>query len=345
MKGFAILRNETKLIKIGFSLSAVISLLFLFCFLWGREPFRFDGYVLQTDVVGQYGDFVGGVFGTIISIVLLYFTFRTQHKDVENHMKVYKEESLNKLFFHILELYNKTLERYIVDYGDTMKLYGKEALHYHYEQLYSSFQTDDMEDCNVIRKKAVSTFQTFYASTQDFSPVFFRTVYSLLNLLDSNDKDTEKERIRLMKVLRSQLTNTELIMLRYNSMTKIGSKSTELINRFNILKHLAPMDLLEYKPWSKKMTREERDFTNQLLMIIKQNIKKVFNKSVRTNNIESYSNNIMNYNTHVSLNTSKSELKICLYIKNGDIPNSHSLIKGINKLSPSERLSLLHQHK
>ena len=77
----------------------------------GRSPFSWSGFELQTDVVGQYGDFVGGVIGTILSVFLLYLTFRAQHKDLENHVKVYKGESLYNLFFHMLDLYNNTLEQ------------------------------------------------------------------------------------------------------------------------------------------------------------------------------------------------------------------------------------------
>lgn len=332
--------NDMCQIKFYLTISVILVLLSLFGFSWGRSLFHLCGFTLQTDVVGQFGDFVGGVVGTIVSVVLLYFTFKTQHTDVENKNKMYKEESVNKLFFHMLDLYNDTLNRYVVNDGETLNLKGKEALHYQYEQLYEDFQVDDNADINVIRKKAKATFQVFYANTQDISPIFFRTVYSLLKILDIDDQDTERERIRLMKILRAQLSNTELIMLRYNAMTRMGKKSYELINKFNIMKHLFPMDLLEYKPWSKKMTLEERTFTNQLLMIVKQNIKKVLREN---SNIESYSNNIMCYNTHVSINAAKTELKVCLFIKNGIIPNSHSLVKGIQELSSNERMSLLHQ--
>ena len=348
MKVKEIFQSDTKLIKSSIVISVVLFLLFLICFSWGRDLFRINnGYQLETDVVGQFGDFVGGVIGTIISVVLLYFTFKAQHTDVENHMKVYKEESLNKLFFHMLELYNATLNRFVVDIVDeegvSMRLYGKEALHYQYEQLYAGFQIEVNDNRTLIRKKAVSAFQSFYASTQDFSPIFFRTVYGILNLLNTNDSQTEQVRIGLMKVLRFQLTSTELIMLRYNAMTKMGSKSTLLINKFNMLKHLPPMDLLEYKVWSSKMTLEEREFTNQLLMIIKQNIKKALKEHSKEVKTHSYSNNILVYNTHVSINELKSDLRVCIFVRNGVIPNNYSLIKGIQKLSSREKLSFMHQ--
>lgn len=335
MKG----RSETFWIKFCCFFCLIISLAFLFGFMHGRSPFSWSGFELQTDVVGQYGDFVGGVIGTILSVFLLYLTFRAQHKDLENHVKVYKGESLYNLFFHMLDLYNNTLEHFIEEDEDGNRYVGKEALHYKYEQFYNDFDSQNCIDPNKSRKHALYYFQMFYSMTEDFSPIFFRTIYGAVSLLNNEDKDTEPERIRLMKLLRSQLTNTELIMLRYNAMTVEGRKFKALIVKFNLLKHLRPMDLLEYKYWSDKMTYEERGYTNVLLIIMRNNLTKVLKGK---HLIESYSNNIMLYNTHVSLNKAGNELQICLYIKNNIMPNKSSLIKGILKLTPQDRISLLH---
>lgn len=333
-------RDEMYWIKRSVYFSMIISFIFLLAFMYGREPFTFIDYILDTDVVGQYGDFVGGVIGTILSVVLLYSTFKMQHQDAENHMKVYKEESLYKLFFHMLESYNNIMNRFTVrDVGDN-ELRGKEALHYYYEAMYTDFQPANYKRFNLNRKIAVNFFQTFYDSTLDVSPVFFRTVYGALKLLDTDDKDTETERIKLMKVLRTQMTSTELIMLRYNSMTKEGKKSSEPLRRFNLLKHLPLMDLMEYKPWGIKMTFAERNRINRLLYFISQNIKKVLNTD---SSQESYSNDQLAFNTHVSTNEKKTELQLCLYINEKQLPNKASLILGIRKLTSDERLALLEQ--
>lgn len=60
------------LIRVILVASVLITLLFLWAFLHERVIFKYDGYVLATDVVGQFGDFIGGVIGTIVSICLLY---------------------------------------------------------------------------------------------------------------------------------------------------------------------------------------------------------------------------------------------------------------------------------
>ena len=58
------------------ALSIIIGIIFTFGFLHGRVLFKWDEYVLNTEVVGHYGDFIGGAIGTLVSIVLLYYTLK-----------------------------------------------------------------------------------------------------------------------------------------------------------------------------------------------------------------------------------------------------------------------------
>lgn len=53
---------------------------------------------VATDIVGQYGDFVGGVVGTILSIVLLYYTFGLQREDSKKNARIYELQQLNDKF-------------------------------------------------------------------------------------------------------------------------------------------------------------------------------------------------------------------------------------------------------
>ena len=87
-------------------ISAALALFFFVCFLFNRTLFRLD---LQTDteIVGQYGDFVGGVIGTIVSTVLLYFTFKQQREDSEANALVYKKEQMNDTFYQLIDQYHK----------------------------------------------------------------------------------------------------------------------------------------------------------------------------------------------------------------------------------------------
>ena len=182
-------------------------------------------------------------------------------------------------------------------YTDDEELQGKEALHFELIELHNQFVVRDKENIN--RKQAVSLFLNFYSLSRDFSPIYFRSLFRAFKLLEASDKSLKVQSIQLMKVLRAQLSDSELALLRYNCMTKQGAKFVPLVNKFNLLKHLPPLELMEYKGWSEQMTLEERGCTNMLLLETKHNIQKVLETA---SSIESYSNNPRKYNFNVSTN-------------------------------------------
>lgn len=330
------LKSHITYVNIICILSIAISILFTFGFLHGRVLFKWDEYVLNTEIVGHYGDFIGGAIGTLVSIVLLYYTLKLQRRDSENNVQVYKQQQLNDLFFHLLKQYDDILKSLKTKTSDNKKQQGREALHFKLKEMYEQFDVKENDSQN--RKHAVSLFLNFYSLSREFSPIYFRTLFRVFKLLETSDKCLRVHSIQLMKILRAQLSDSELALLRYNSMSKQGSKFVPLINKFNLLKHLPPLELMEYKRWSKKMTLEERGCTNVLLLETKHNIQKVLET---LSSVESYSNNPRKYNINVSSNDEATELKVYLYINKNVILNDSDLIRGIYKLAEDERLSLL----
>lgn len=93
-------KGYVKRVNFMCTLSALLALILFLGFLHKRTLFRFE-YPLDTEAVGQYGDFIGGVVGTIISAVLLYFTFKLQREESESNALVYKKEQLNDTFYRL----------------------------------------------------------------------------------------------------------------------------------------------------------------------------------------------------------------------------------------------------
>ena len=97
---------------------------------------------LATDVFGQYGDFIGGFIGTLLSVVLLYYTLKSQIESTKSQIKsaidnskVYVSQQFNETFFHLLNQYNSIIQSLIIeseDDAEKIKYQGKEALHYIY---------------------------------------------------------------------------------------------------------------------------------------------------------------------------------------------------------------------
>ena len=203
-----------KSIKIAIIVCVGLVLVFLVLFLVNRQ---YDySWPLATDIVGHYGDFVGGFVGSLLSVVLLYYTFRSQISESKENAKVYIKQQFNETFFHLLHQYNSIVGTISVKVeNDEPALHGKEALHYYVQQMQSEFDKGEFYEN---RKEAVGCFMNLYAAHEDFMPIYYRTLYRIFDMIETTDID-DSEKVKYAKIVRSQLTDSELLLLRYNSMT------------------------------------------------------------------------------------------------------------------------------
>ena len=74
-----------------YKFSRIVCFVVALLFFMNQALGLFDGFV-KTEVIGQYGDFVGGVIGTILSVVLLSDTFKSQIKESKNNAQVFESD-------------------------------------------------------------------------------------------------------------------------------------------------------------------------------------------------------------------------------------------------------------
>lgn len=268
--------NEDKKLKgIRWALvvSCLLSAIMLYLFLFHERNFTMDEAV-ATDVVGQYGDFVGGVVGTILSIVLLFYTFGLQREDSKKNARVYELQQLNDKFFKLMDIYDEQL-KHLVYKDEDITYNGKEALHRYLQDIQSGF--DETIGYNLRRKRAVDAYFEFYANNRDFAPLYFRTLYRLFEEIDGSGDNIYDEKIKYIKIIRSQFSDSELFFMRYNAMTTMGGKFPQYINRYNLLKHLPPLELLEFKEWRCKLTTRQSNALNVILLNVKNGLVQMLN--------------------------------------------------------------------
>jgi len=97
----------------------------------------------------------------------------------------------------------------------------------------------------------------FYIKHRTKVAACFRTLYRMYDLIDKADlkEDVKKN---YLKIIRAQLTDSELFFLRYNGMTYYGQNFLNYMNKYHVLKHLPAFELLEFKDWWKDLTKVER---------------------------------------------------------------------------------------
>lgn len=112
-----VLDHETKIevkkgtLAVVTIVSSIIVLIVMICFLWKRK-FSLSAQI-ESDVFGQFGDFVGGVIGTaltLLSIMLLYYTFILTKQQIESQQIQHEKEQIEARFFELLKIHRDNAE-------------------------------------------------------------------------------------------------------------------------------------------------------------------------------------------------------------------------------------------
>ena len=210
---------------------------------------------IDGSVWGEFGDFIGGVIGTIIayiSIRLLVATLNTQAKgnDVTKEaadLSLY-ESKLQRLYSNfkmMLELYHRKLTEFNSEDENVEADTGLAFLKVKKKEIFDSYNVQD-NSYATRNKEAVKKFNDFYAENRPVASVYFRIIYRLLEMIFQAEIESE-DKAKFAKMLRCQLSEDELFFIRYNAMTNNGANMRKLLNQYNMLKHLPELSLPEFK--------------------------------------------------------------------------------------------------
>ena len=119
----------------------------------------------------------------------------------------------------------------------------------------------------------------FYVENRSKMAAYFRTLYRIFELIDKSSLINETRKKEYSKIIRAQLTESELFFLRYNATTVYGNQFITYLNKYNVLKHLPAFELLEFKDWWENMGALEREGINILYFAIRESLKDVFSNS------------------------------------------------------------------
>lgn len=203
------------------SIAVVVFLLSLGTFLWADKS-RFDfNHPINFNKFGTFGDFIGGVVGTVfafLNVHLLIKTIGLQNKanvqSEKSYAYVQKTENVRTMDTQInslLSLYNSVVEA--ISFQNKQ---GKEGLKAAADYILSD--STGAGSAYLHDERAIHAFEAIYANLRDKLAVYFRVIYRMLCVLKQADID-DKVRYNYAKMLRSQFTESELFLLRYNALT------------------------------------------------------------------------------------------------------------------------------
>ena len=229
------------------------------------EDFINFEYDLDLDWSAKAGDFIGGFVGvifTIVGIVLLYETLSLQRQEFVESRKVFEKQQFENKFFSLLEVYQNIINSMHYDIPNSSQTYrGKEFFQKHKEDLYNNFQPTNSFYKN--RKIAIDLYTNFYIANKESIAHYYRTLYRIFKLI-SETNFTEEEKSSYAKIVRAQLSESELFFINYNACTSYGKKFQTLINDYSLTKHLPLLERVEFKEWKQKLTEEKVNSLNIL---------------------------------------------------------------------------------
>ncbi len=224
-------------------------------FSWGQDiHLAKKGYVIDNELFGTYGDFFGGVLGTIFSlcsVILLIKTFQHQRVVTKRSADQMDLQRFHDLFFELLRLYQSQVAELcsVEDFPKEQKVVhysNKDFFDYEKRRVQESFVIQKSFEKNQLY--AVNIYMQFYIKNKTKLGAYYRTLYRIYDLID-NSQLSEPIKRDYLKIMRAQLTESELFFLRYNALTFYGCRFVEYMNRYHIMKHLPAFELLEFKDW------------------------------------------------------------------------------------------------
>lgn len=273
-------------------------------------------FTLDEAKVGQFGDFVGGVIGSIFAFVgvILYYValnaqredikinkdtlnlqikalnqqieeFKAQTEELQETRKVYEEQTnlyrQQTLYYNqqVVELKNQTkiaqLQRFEKCFYNLLNVFIRVRELYIDElnEFLHSIQSQKYSEKLFLRcDEILSYYEEYYYKKYSKLSRYFKTVDRLFKLIDSFQLDDEDKK-QYAKILRSQLTLQDLLILYYAYFIDAASNIKTFAIIYSIFEDVTIFDKMEF---------DLSTFTNKSKLIKCLNqIKKVFDRNLK----------------------------------------------------------------
>lgn len=242
--------------------------------LWVFNAFIDSSNRIDYEAFGTYGDFFGGVFGTIftiISVIIIYWTY-------QNQKEVHKKEQIESRFFELLRLHEKNVEGLTCTDSNIFKIYLGNINNF--VKIIKNFNKDQNKNWNNEVELKLAYLYFFYGNTDytierlkgieievdevnilsehmrdigiNYKGVYpefgkyFRQLFQLVNYIDQKSELKYFDKVQYIKSLRVRLNLEEQYLLFLNSLVSNGldwekgkkDPNKQLITKYNLLKNI-----------------------------------------------------------------------------------------------------------
>lgn len=277
-------------IFIGFIISFFAFLLFILKGSWEFDVTENIG----EEKIAQFGDFIGGVIGTIFSLVgviLFYISLKEQREDFKTNQEGLKmqlqafDQQIREFELQrdeltetrkIFEQQTKTMrnQQFESNFYSLLNVFINNRLRLVQEKLFQDVIKEMKQQVSIesiektIESIHVNYFNQYLAKRGDLA-MYFMSLYRLFKIIEECSHLENGEKIYYHKILRSQISKDELLVLYYNYHSEFGKKPLPIVLRYDYFKHLEILSKIEFEV-TFNFSTSEIIHLNKILHIIRE---------------------------------------------------------------------------
>lgn len=204
---------------------------------------------LSNEQRGQFGDSFGALSSLFSALgfggVLL--TIWYQHKTIEKTNSRAELQQFEAILFQMLTTHNSIISDIDIQSraGGEIRFSGRDCFHRYYtKHLKPAYKRRKSEHPELDEKDVISaTYETVWLRNRQNLGHYFRFIYNIFLFIDNADISTPTKE-RYSRIVRSQISDYELLMLFYNCLYKNGiEKFKPLVEKYTIFNNL-PTELI-----------------------------------------------------------------------------------------------------
>lgn len=211
--------------------------------------------------LGPWGDFAGGLLNpllTFITFLAVLLTLWLQRQELsltrdemvrsadalEHQDRSLKKQSFENTFFEMLRLHNSILESIdLVNPETGVVTRGRDSFNVFYTRLTKIYRSNKDKAKGRYSKREIAelSYFLFWKDARTELGHYFRFLFNFFRFIETSGIDDPF----YVKLLRSQLSDQELLILFYNNISEAGEPFTKYANLYELFDNLPVVRLLE----------------------------------------------------------------------------------------------------
>ena len=248
--------------------------------------------------------------------------YKQQNKELKEQTTIAKLQQFDSSFFSYLNMF--------INFKNTLDL--KSDCKNYFEKIHFEILKIESKDKTLIESFALiqtKYMEVFHLHKNELSH-YFKTLYRIIILIDSSSIEEERKQ-QYSKLLRSQLSDSELLVLYYNYHSHLGVKVRSYIIKYRLLKHIRILDKIEMgSDLNVNEKFDYEDFLSKIGNYILEGFEK-FKSLEETDDVDLSTNiSILNVSLEMKLKI-MSDFSFTLIFKKSEFENQSILNKEIFK--------------